>query len=84
MKIEFTTETGSNYTIYTESRVWFRENQTDKSGPLRTEGGNIFNNPEVKVGQSVIIETDPINPPLSRVIITSPVVSIEESNIKLG
>lgn len=72
------TETGSTYRILEDT--WERVGESDLSGNIRTPGGTILNKDslEIEVGKSMVIQTENINPLAdARVIVTSPVVSVE-------
>jgi hypothetical protein len=74
-----TTETGSVYIIDLVNKTWKRMEMGANSGPLRTNGGTILNDQPLEVGEVMNIFTDKVTDK-PRVIITSPIISIEDYN----
>ena len=71
------TQTGSIYQIDTEAMTWTRLESTEHSGRLRTDGGALSCEPEIKLGERMIILGPPITPwTYGRIILTTPVVEI--------
>ena len=75
-----TTETGSRYHIGLLSKCWTRMDFTDRSGPLRSGGGEFESIEPIKIGQPVRMICPPINPPYQRYIVTSLVTKLEEDD----
>lgn len=70
-----TTKSGSKYLI-TED-YWERIHETSASGAIRTQGGSIKMSDPPKIGEPMMLFTDPINDGTIRCIVTTPVVSID-------
>jgi len=68
----------SIYKLNLEDKTWTRTQKSDASGVLRTETGTYIHIDGPALGHSMLLECPPINPPMRRLIITSPVVKIEE------
>ncbi len=75
-----TTESGSKYHIGVLSKTWTRLEFTPDSGPLRSAGGEFDYLGPVEVGMPLVMFCPPINPPHRRMIITSPVIQIDEDH----
>lgn len=77
MKIIFRTKSGSTYVLDLEAQTWARVSKTEKSGPCRTEEGPMLDFYLV-AEQRAVIHCPPVTEGSSgRMIVTSPVVSIE-------
>lgn len=85
MKTYVRTETGSLYLIDGENvtkgggqvLTWERLEETEKSGPLRTDGGEMLDYPYIKLGKPMILLCPPIiDSALGRIIMTTPVVEV--------
>ncbi len=80
MTITFKTETGSEYQLDKNLMTWRRMNISDESGTLRNEYGKLERWPDIVLHEQAIlyVAPHPTTPDgYSRVIITSPVVSIK-------
>lgn len=55
---------------------WHREAATLSSGPLRSEGGELIVWPRIVLGERCELYSEPINPPWTRLVWTSRIVSI--------
>jgi hypothetical protein len=77
-RIRFRTETGSIYEISrdAEGMRWRRLSATLGSGPLRNEGAELLRWPKVRVGERCTLISEPLVPPLTRIVLTSTVVAI--------
>lgn len=80
--IRFTTESGSIYEVDYDACCWARIKATSKSGRLRTDTAQFFNNPVVKLGQPVAFWSDALptseRGTVARIIYTTPVTDMEE------
>jgi hypothetical protein len=77
VKAFVTTESGSVYKVNTDAGTWDRIQETDESGPLRTDGGELTNVYDMEIGKRMILFGPPIVPMTSgRIIMTTPVVRI--------
>jgi hypothetical protein len=78
--IRFQTATGSVYEVArnSEGMRWQRVTATFASGVLRNEGARLLRWPEVRVGESCLLLSEPLVPPYTRIVWTSAVVAILE------
>jgi hypothetical protein len=85
------TESGSLYLIDGERwtsgaglpLTWERVEETKDSGLLRTDGGDLVNYPEIKLGQPMLLLGPPIVEwAVGRLIMTTPVKSVTYSEDK--
>jgi hypothetical protein len=79
-RIRFRTETGSVYQITRDSEGmgWVRLSATLASGILRTEAAKLLEWPRLKVGNRCDLWSEPLVPPLLRLVQTSLVMEILE------
>lgn len=77
-KLKVMTQTGSVYLIGIEDKTWQRVGTTNKSGYVRTDGGEYRTRNEPEVGHALTLVCDPLpgTSALLRTIITSDVISI--------
>jgi len=77
-RVRFRTATGSIYLLARtdEGMRWHRETVTLGSGVLRSEHGTLVAWPEVALGQRCELLSEPINPPLPRLVLTSEIVAL--------
>lgn len=80
MTVTFTTETGSIYYLDGFEMTWKRILATDKSGPIRGDGGGkLLSWPVIEIGRSAVLLVEPheTSPESSiRIIKTSHVISV--------
>ena len=76
--IRFQTATGSVYEVARNSdgMRWQRITATFASGVLRNEGARLLEWPDVRVGRSCLLLSEPYDPPDLRLVWTSVVVAI--------
>jgi hypothetical protein len=80
-RVRFQTATGSIYVVERsgDAMSWRRESVTFASGRLRSDKGVLLEWPDIAIGQSCLLLTEPINPPWTRRVRTSPIVKILEA-----
>lgn len=61
MKSRITTETGSTYIIDIDNKRWERVVQTDESGKIRKDSGDIIAINNYIIGSSLIITGSPLS-----------------------
>jgi hypothetical protein len=77
MKTYVETRSGSVYVLDNVKMTWYRETETDDSGPLRTDGGDLSSFPAIKLDEPMLLLGPPIREwAVGRVIATTPVVKI--------
>jgi hypothetical protein len=76
-RIQFRTVNGSLYEIDYDIGIWRRLNRTNQSGDLRFEGGELLAHQPLKLGQSAFIVFVPFDEDDVKVLMTSPIASIE-------
>jgi hypothetical protein len=77
LRLRFRTATGSLYEIDYGAGTWRRVTKTGRSGRLRSEGGELVEQLPLQLGKCARIVFVPPDVNHRRLLVTSPVVSIE-------
>lgn len=72
-----TTESGSVYYIDDIKKTWIRERGPD-AALTRTDYGAFISRNPIRVGETFFLICPPLNPPFTRLITSTQVVSIED------
>lgn len=73
------TETGSRYLIDYDNQTWERYKTGEKSGDLRSDGGQFIEINPLEIGQRLIMVCPPFHEKADgRVVITSLIISVED------
>jgi len=79
MKKSVHTESGSRYLIDYDNQTWERYQTGEKSGGLRSDGGQFVEINPLVVGQRLMMVCPPFHEKADgRVVITSAIISIED------
>jgi hypothetical protein len=80
LAIRFRTVNGSLYEIDYGANIWRRIERTAHSGELRAEGGELIMAAPLALGRSAGLLYLPFDGDVSRILVTSPVITIEPAD----